>query len=328
MSRTNQVVNLLAVGDPADRLPPDRRCSSGTSSIGPTDIVVMVVMYLLTGFGITVGFHRLFTHRSFATKRWLEYTFAGAGPDGGPGAGGPLGRRPSQAPRALRRGGRPALAAPRRRRRHGRAARALPRARRLAVQRAGARRPQEVREGPHGRPGPQADLEGASRWFVLLDAAGPGGDRLRDRGDGGRRARRLRLGRPRAHVLPAPRDVEHQLGVPLHGPPAVRRRGRVAQRVLAGAAVARRGVAPQPPRVPALGDARPEALGARSVRAAHPRAAAARARVERRRDQRRPSGAEAQGRGGAGRRARRPDPAGRDEGARGPTSGARSDERR
>ena len=36
----------------------------------------MVFMYLLTGFGITVGFHRLFTHRAFQTQRGVEYTFA------------------------------------------------------------------------------------------------------------------------------------------------------------------------------------------------------------------------------------------------------------
>jgi stearoyl-CoA desaturase (delta-9 desaturase) len=78
MSRTNQVVNLLAVV-----IPPVAFLLTilffWNDLIGPTDIVVMVVMYLLTGFGITVGFHRLFTHRSFATKRWLEYTFAGLG---------------------------------------------------------------------------------------------------------------------------------------------------------------------------------------------------------------------------------------------------------
>ena len=33
-------------------------------------------MYLLTAVGITVGFHRLLTHRSFQTPKPLEYTFA------------------------------------------------------------------------------------------------------------------------------------------------------------------------------------------------------------------------------------------------------------
>jgi stearoyl-CoA desaturase (delta-9 desaturase) len=35
----------------------------------PGDIVVFVVVYLLTGLGVTVGFHRHFTHRSFKAKR-------------------------------------------------------------------------------------------------------------------------------------------------------------------------------------------------------------------------------------------------------------------
>jgi stearoyl-CoA desaturase (Delta-9 desaturase) len=33
------------------------------------DLVVFALVYLLTGLGVTVGFHRYFTHRSFETKR-------------------------------------------------------------------------------------------------------------------------------------------------------------------------------------------------------------------------------------------------------------------
>jgi stearoyl-CoA desaturase (Delta-9 desaturase) len=33
-----------------------------------TDLVVLAVSYLLSGLGVTVGFHRLFTHRSFKTS--------------------------------------------------------------------------------------------------------------------------------------------------------------------------------------------------------------------------------------------------------------------
>src|SRR3712207_656414 len=36
-----------------------------------SDLAVMALMYALTGFGITVGFHRMLTHRSFATYKWL-----------------------------------------------------------------------------------------------------------------------------------------------------------------------------------------------------------------------------------------------------------------
>jgi stearoyl-CoA desaturase (Delta-9 desaturase) len=41
-----------------------------------SDIAVFAILYVLTGFGVTVGFHRLFTHRAFATKRWLRGVLA------------------------------------------------------------------------------------------------------------------------------------------------------------------------------------------------------------------------------------------------------------
>jgi stearoyl-CoA desaturase (delta-9 desaturase) len=44
-----------------------------------TDLVLLAVMYLISGIGITVGFHRLLTHRAFQTYPWLEHTFAVAG---------------------------------------------------------------------------------------------------------------------------------------------------------------------------------------------------------------------------------------------------------
>ncbi|HZI91938.1 MAG TPA: fatty acid desaturase [Thermoleophilaceae bacterium] len=43
------------------------------------DIVVFLIVYMATGLGITVGFHRLLTHRSFKTRRWLQATFAALG---------------------------------------------------------------------------------------------------------------------------------------------------------------------------------------------------------------------------------------------------------
>jgi stearoyl-CoA desaturase (delta-9 desaturase) len=44
-----------------------------------SDFVVFAIMYLVSGLGVTVGFHRLLTHRSFKTKPWLRATFAAAG---------------------------------------------------------------------------------------------------------------------------------------------------------------------------------------------------------------------------------------------------------
>ena len=40
------------------------------------DLVVLAVSYILTGVGITVGYHRLFTHRSFKTSRAPRALFA------------------------------------------------------------------------------------------------------------------------------------------------------------------------------------------------------------------------------------------------------------
>lgn len=40
------------------------------------DVGIMVGMYLLCGFGVTVGYHRLLTHRAFQTYKPIEYLFA------------------------------------------------------------------------------------------------------------------------------------------------------------------------------------------------------------------------------------------------------------
>jgi stearoyl-CoA desaturase (Delta-9 desaturase) len=43
------------------------------------DLVVLAVCYAVIGTGITVGFHRLLTHRSFRCNRWLRAGFAALG---------------------------------------------------------------------------------------------------------------------------------------------------------------------------------------------------------------------------------------------------------
>ena len=45
-------------------------------AVDVTDLIILVVMYLVTAVGITVGFHRLLTHRAFASYPWVERTFA------------------------------------------------------------------------------------------------------------------------------------------------------------------------------------------------------------------------------------------------------------
>jgi stearoyl-CoA desaturase (delta-9 desaturase) len=44
--------------------------------VGVRELTILLVGYLLAGLGITVGYHRLFTHRSFQTYRGVRYAFA------------------------------------------------------------------------------------------------------------------------------------------------------------------------------------------------------------------------------------------------------------
>jgi stearoyl-CoA desaturase (delta-9 desaturase) len=44
--------------------------------VGWHDLAVLALMYVLTGLGITVGYHRMLTHRSFQTYKPLEYLWA------------------------------------------------------------------------------------------------------------------------------------------------------------------------------------------------------------------------------------------------------------
>ncbi len=46
------------------------------SALGYNDLLVFAIMYVATGLGITVGFHRLFTHRSFKTTPGVRRLFA------------------------------------------------------------------------------------------------------------------------------------------------------------------------------------------------------------------------------------------------------------
>lgn len=47
--------------------------------VTPLDLALFLGMYMLTTFGITIGFHRLLTHRSFQTFKPIEYFLAIAG---------------------------------------------------------------------------------------------------------------------------------------------------------------------------------------------------------------------------------------------------------
>ena len=39
-----------------------------SKAVGPVDLSLLLFMHVIAGLGITVGFHRLFTHRSFESQ--------------------------------------------------------------------------------------------------------------------------------------------------------------------------------------------------------------------------------------------------------------------
>lgn len=49
------------------------------SGLSWRDVAIGAVMYAITGHGVTVGFHRHFTHRAFKAQKWLRVTLAIAG---------------------------------------------------------------------------------------------------------------------------------------------------------------------------------------------------------------------------------------------------------
>jgi stearoyl-CoA desaturase (delta-9 desaturase) len=75
MTRTEKVANLGAVVVPfaATLL---AIVLLWNSFVSASDLAIAAVMYLLTAIGITVGYHRLLTHRSFQTAKPIEYAFA------------------------------------------------------------------------------------------------------------------------------------------------------------------------------------------------------------------------------------------------------------
>ena len=44
--------------------------------VGPTDLAILAVMYVPTGLGITIGYHRLLTHRAFDAPKPVRYALA------------------------------------------------------------------------------------------------------------------------------------------------------------------------------------------------------------------------------------------------------------
>ena len=70
-----RVIRIITFG-----APPAALAIAGWASWGAMlrwhDLVVLAITYTLTGLGITVGYHRLFTHRSFTAGRGVRALLA------------------------------------------------------------------------------------------------------------------------------------------------------------------------------------------------------------------------------------------------------------
>src|SRR5947209_19103186 len=68
MPRAHKIVNLIGVPLPlvgliaAIVLLWDR-------AVGPLELSLLVVLYVITALGVTLGYHRMFTHRAFEASR-------------------------------------------------------------------------------------------------------------------------------------------------------------------------------------------------------------------------------------------------------------------
>ena len=186
--------------------------------VGPTELAILVVGYVLDGVGITVGFHRLFTHRSFQTYRGVRYTFAVLGQMARRGRRRDLGRRPPEAPSVLRSRGRPAQPARRlrRRRRSGRSGGSTTRTSAGCFARPDAPTRRATRKDLVRTAACGGSRSSSCRWcsLSLLVPAVIGW--LLDRRLV-RLPRRAGLGRRRPHLPAPPRDLVDQLDLPLLG---------------------------------------------------------------------------------------------------------------
>jgi stearoyl-CoA desaturase (Delta-9 desaturase) len=75
MNRTERFANLLGVVVPLAGVVV-AIVLLWNRAVNVADLAILASTYLITAVGITIGFHRLLTHRAFATYPWLERTFA------------------------------------------------------------------------------------------------------------------------------------------------------------------------------------------------------------------------------------------------------------
>ena len=260
--------------------------------VGPLDLALLLTIYAVSTIGITVGYHRLLTHRAFATHKWLEYAYAilGSLAVEGPVIGWVSDHRKHHA-HADEEGDphSPHVGPPRRDARRRCAASGTPTwagssttPRRWTPR---STRPTWWRTAACGS---------SSRFFPLWVTLGlvvPAGIGWLVGGDPEERAHGLLLGRPVRvflvhHLTFSINSICHFFG---------RRRfptdDRSTNVFWLAAADVRRVLAPQPPRLPALRDARSALVGGRPGRARDPRDEARGPRLERGADLARAPGA-------------------------------------
>jgi stearoyl-CoA desaturase (Delta-9 desaturase) len=68
VTRAHKIVNLIGVPLPLVGLIA-AIVLLWNRAIGPLELVLLVVLYMLTALGVTLGYHRMFTHRAFESSR-------------------------------------------------------------------------------------------------------------------------------------------------------------------------------------------------------------------------------------------------------------------
>src|SRR6201998_1924697 len=68
MTRSHKIANLVGVGAPPLALVV-AIVLLWNRAIGPLELVLMIGLYVVTAFGVTLGYHRMFTHRALESSR-------------------------------------------------------------------------------------------------------------------------------------------------------------------------------------------------------------------------------------------------------------------
>jgi len=68
MTRTHKIANLIGVPLPLVGLVA-AIVLLWNRAVGPLEVALLIVLYMLTALGVTLGYHRMFTHRAFESSR-------------------------------------------------------------------------------------------------------------------------------------------------------------------------------------------------------------------------------------------------------------------